>query len=33
MIELVAVIGITILLPVIIGKTKRTRKAYVPVRK
>ncbi len=30
MVELIAIIGITILLPVITGKSKRTRKAYAP---
>lgn len=32
MLELITLIGITILLPVVVGKAKRTRKAYVPAR-
>lgn len=32
MLELGIIIGITILLPVVAGKLKRTRKAYLPAR-
>lgn len=30
MIGIIAAIGIAILLPVVLGKIKRTRKAYIP---